>query len=80
LHSKFVNGNITFAAEPKQPSLATDQIYCSKVKTAGTDDDFQGFEADNNSEVRSEAMQNQQPFVNTPEASQMFACPGFTHS
>jgi hypothetical protein len=54
MHSQFVNGDTTFAAEPK-PSLATDVIYSCKVETTRTVDDFQGFEADNNSEVRSEA-------------------------
>jgi hypothetical protein len=40
LRSKFVNGNATFAAEPKQPSLGSDGIYSSKVEMARTDDDF----------------------------------------
>jgi hypothetical protein len=58
LHSQFVNGNTIFAAEPKQLSLATDKIYSSKVETARTDDDFQDFEADNDSEVIPEATPN----------------------
>ncbi len=67
-------------AEPKQPSLATDKIYSSKVETVRTDDDFQGFKADNNSEVRPEAMPNHQPFVNTPHDSQTFDYPEFKHT
>jgi hypothetical protein len=70
LRSQFVNGNTTFGAEPKQPSSATDTIYSSKDETARTDDDFQGFEADNASEVRPEATPNNQAFVNIPHASQ----------
>jgi hypothetical protein len=66
--------------ESKQPSLATDGIHSSKAETARTDDDIQGFEADNASKVRQEATPNHQAFVNTPHASQMFAYPGFMHS
>ena len=80
LLSQFVNGNTTFASETKQPSSATDGIYSSKVETARTDDDFQGFEADDASEVKPEATPNYQGFVNTPHAPQMFAYPGFAHT
>jgi hypothetical protein len=68
VHSKFVNGNTTFGAEATQPSMTTDKIYSSKASMARTDDNFhdnfQGFEADNNSKVRPEAMPNHQPFAN----------------
>jgi hypothetical protein len=80
LRSQFVNGNTTFGAESKRPSSATDRIYSFKDGTARTDDDFQGFEADNASEVRPEATPNNQAFVNTSHASQTFAYPGFTHT
>jgi hypothetical protein len=70
LRSQYVTGDNTFGAEPKQPSSATDGIYSSKVETARTDDDFQGFEADDASKVRPEATPNYQAFVNTPHASQ----------
>jgi hypothetical protein len=81
LRSQFVNGNTTFGAEPKQPSSATDGIYSSKVETTSTDDDdFQGFKADDASEVRPEANPNYQALVNTPHESQMFAYPGFLHT
>jgi hypothetical protein len=66
---KFVNGNTILTADPKQPSLANDQIYSSKVETARTDDDFQGFKADDNFKVRSEETPNHEPFVTTPYAS-----------
>jgi hypothetical protein len=79
LHTKFVNGNTIFTADPKQPSLATDPIYSSKVETARTDDDFQGFKADDNFKVRSEETPNHEPFVTTPYASQTFAYPRFMH-
>ena len=57
-----------------------DNDYSFKDEEARTDDDFQGFEADNGSHVRPEATPNNQAFVNTPHASQMFAYPGFTHT
>ncbi len=69
LRSQSVNGNKTFAAEPKQPSSATNGIYSSKVERARTDDDFQGYEADNTSKVWPEATPNHQAYVNTPHAS-----------
>jgi hypothetical protein len=81
LRSQFVNGHTTYRAEPKQPSLSMDKIYSSKDEMARTDDDFQGFEADNASNIRpDEANQNNQAFVNTPHASQTFAYPGFSHT
>jgi hypothetical protein len=80
LHSQCVNIDTTFEAEPKQPSSATDRINSSKDEMASTDDDFQGFKADNASKVRPEATPNYQAFVNTPHASQTFAYPGFTHT
>ncbi len=80
LRSQLVNGNTTFGAEPKQPSSSMDKIYSSKVETARTDVDFQGFEADDASKVRHEATPNYQVFVSTPHASQTFAYPGFTHT
>ncbi len=51
LQSQFVNSNTTFGAEPKQPSSATGGIYPSNVETARTDDDLQGFESDNASDI-----------------------------
>ena len=57
-----------------------DGIYSSKVETARTDDDFQGFKADDASEVRPEANPNYQALVKTPHESQMFAFPGFLHT
>ena len=57
-----------------------DKDYSFQDETARTDDDFQGFEADNASEVRPEATPNNQAFLNTPHASQMFAYPGFNHT
>jgi hypothetical protein len=80
LRSQLVNGDTTFATEPKQPSSATDRIYSFKVALARTNDDFQGFEADNASKVRPETTPNHQAFVNSPHASQTFAYPGFTHT
>ncbi len=71
LRSHIVNGDTTFGA---------DGIYSSKVETARTDDDFQGFEADDASEVKLETTPNYQGFVNTPHAPQMFAYPGFAHT
>ena len=78
--SQFVNGNTTFGAEPKQQSSSMDGIYSSKVETARTDDDFQGFEADDGSNIRPEATPKYLAFVKTPHASQTFAHPGFTHT
>jgi hypothetical protein len=80
LRTQFVNGDTTFGAETKRLSSATDGIYSSKVETAGTDDDFQGFETDHASKVRPEATPNHQAFVNTHHASQTFAYPGLRHT
>jgi hypothetical protein len=80
LRSQFVNGDTTFGDEPKQPSSSMDKLYSFKDETARTDDDFQGFEADNASNARPEATPNNQAFVNPPHASQTFVYPGFTHT
>jgi hypothetical protein len=57
-----------------------DNDYSFHDDTSRTDDDLQGFEADDASNIRPEATQNNQAFVDTPHASQMFAYPGFTHT
>jgi hypothetical protein len=80
LHSQFVNGDTTLRAEPKQPSSAMDDLYAFQDEMARSDDDFQGFEADNASKIRPEASPNNQAFLITPHASQMFAYPGFMHT
>jgi hypothetical protein len=80
LRSQFVNGNTIFRAEPKQPSSSMDDNYSFKDEIARTDDDFHGFEADDGSQDRPEATPNNQAFVITPQASQTFAYPGFTHT
>ncbi len=57
-----------------------DKLYSFQDETARTDDDFQGFKADDGFKIRPEATPNNQAFVNTPHASQTFAYPGFTHT
>jgi hypothetical protein len=57
-----------------------DALYSFQDESTRTDDDFQGFEADDASKVRPEATPNIQAFVNTPHVSQMFAYPGFRHT
>jgi hypothetical protein len=56
-----------------------DKHYSFQDETARTDDDFQGFEADDASNVRPEATPNSQAFLDTPHASQTFDYPGLMH-
>jgi hypothetical protein len=58
-HSKSMSSSIITQCDNKhQTTCAIDKIYSSMVETARTDDNFQGFKADNNSKVRPEAMPN----------------------
>jgi hypothetical protein len=80
LHSQFVNGDTTLTAEPKQPRSSMDNNHSFHDDTSRNDDELQGFKSDNASDIRPVANQNNQAFVNTPHASQMFVYPGFTHT
>ena len=62
------------------PTKCSEIILRIDVISTALLDDFQGFEADNASDIRPEATPNNQAFINTPHASQTFAYPGFTHT
>jgi hypothetical protein len=76
LRSQFDNGDTTLRAEPKQPRSSMDNNHSFHDDTSRTDDDSQGFELDNASDIRPEAAKNNQAFVNTYHASQTFAACG----
>jgi hypothetical protein len=80
LRSQFVNGDTTLRADTTQPHSSSGKDHSFHEDTSRNDDDIQGFESDNATDIRPEATPNNQGFVNTPHAFHTFAYPGFTHT